>query len=622
MLNLREVLLNSRQCVSSQQRMERCVLLFPFYAVSPAYSTKTGTPSPKAEEEICERGSRDAFQLIGSLNDKTVPAGLEDSFVSQVQLVRALNSSAFSTIFLATRGSTQRSDIQKEGSQLPPLHMNSEVGVSSSSRPCSVSSAAITSPPLRQQQCIVVKFIELGKEDKKLRELANREIQCHQSCNFFSIPQFYGVYTRRLCPEAPPHPVKNPITAHVLEMEYANNGDLSQEIRLRVKNDYKLFSERNALLIFEQVLLAVDYLHDKGIIHRDIKAGNVFLCSNGLVKLGDFGLSKFTPGDVNEKRNGSFVGTASYITPEMWERKPYGGKADIFSLGVLLYEIFTLRKPFVGKDKNEVRQNILKQEPKIPSHVSPEIASIVLAMLQKEPDLRPSAMDVLLLPLMRNTLASFLKSVIMDGMNDTLRRGREIGNGSVSDNFADSTRQSGEKATVYCRLLSCEREKVLLDLSWVYRRILYKAVTLSSRASQIRLQLSKLNALTRKTSQVLIEGEILKENSGCWKLRHLCLRWATDSTDMSPQQESAHSGVIELILSLKKDSAESTRTCVSSFIDCFEVLERYAMDGAKYVFALLSRTGKTIFFQASSEEERQRWISFCLASIQHNNGLA
>ncbi|KAF8288185.1 hypothetical protein TcBrA4_0016580 [Trypanosoma cruzi] len=149
---------------------------------------------------------------------------------------------------------------------------------------------------------------------------------------------------RRLCPEAPPHPVKNPITAHVLEMEYANNGDLSQEIRLRVKNDYKLFSERNALLIFEQVLLAVDYLHEKGIIHRDIKAGNVFLCSNGLVKLGDFGLSKFTPGDVNEKRNGSFVGTASYITPEMWERKPYGGKADIFSLGVLLYEIFYTEK--------------------------------------------------------------------------------------------------------------------------------------------------------------------------------------------------------------------------------------------------------------------------------------
>ncbi|EKF32469.1 serine/threonine protein kinase, putative [Trypanosoma cruzi marinkellei] len=619
MLNLREILLNSRQCVSSQQQMERCALLFPFYTVSPAHTTKTGTPSEKDKEESCERGSRHAFQLVGSLNDKTVSTGLEDSFVSQVQLVRALNSSSFSTIFLATRGSTQRNDMQREGSPLPPSHTTSEVGVSSS-RPCSVSSAPTNSPSLRQQQCIVVKLIEFGKEDKKIRELASREIQCHQSCSFFSIPQFYGVYTRRLCPEAPPHSVKNPITAHALEMEYANNGDLSQEIRLRVKNDYKHFSERNALLIFEQVLLAVEYIHNKGIIHRDIKAGNVFLCSNGLVKLGDFGLSKFMPGDVNEKRNGSFVGTASYITPEMWERKPYSVKADMFSMGVLLYEIFTLGKPFVGKDKNEVRQNILKQEPKIPSHVSPEVASIMLALLQKEPDLRPSAMDVLLLPLMRNTLASFLKSVIMDGMNDNLRRGRELGNSSMCDNL-EGSRQPSEKADVYCRLLSREREKILLDLTWVYRRILYKAVTLSSRASQINLQLSKLHALRRTTSQVLIEGEILKENSGCWKLRYLCLHWATASMDMSPQKESAHSEVIELILSLKKDSAESTRTFVSSFIDCFEVPERYARDGAKCVFALLSRSGKKISFQASSEEERQRWISFCLAAIKHVRGI-
>jgi NIMA (never in mitosis gene a)-related kinase len=130
-------------------------------------------------------------------------------------------------------------------------------------------------------------------------------------------------------------------------MEYADDGNLSMKIKEKKKSG-GVFTEDEILNYFTQICLALKHCHDRKILHRDLKAENVFLTRKGLCKLGDFGISKVLSG--TRSRAMSIVGTPYYLSPEILNNNPYNMKTDIWALGVLLYELTALSRPFNAND--------------------------------------------------------------------------------------------------------------------------------------------------------------------------------------------------------------------------------------------------------------------------------
>jgi len=148
-----------------------------------------------------------------------------------------------------------------------------------------------------------------------------------------------------------------------------------------------------------QVADALDEAHARGIIHRDIKSANLMRTTRGLVKVLDFGLAKFVAqGGARELTQaqmtmaGIVVGTVSYMAPEQALGKPVDQRADLFSLGVVLYELITGRTPFDGSSPTEIIDRILHEAPQPPSRrvggVPPSLDAVVARALEKDPDFR------------------------------------------------------------------------------------------------------------------------------------------------------------------------------------------------------------------------------------------
>jgi len=120
---------------------------------------------------------------------------------------------------------------------------------------------------------------------------------------------------------------------------------------------------------FTQICLAIKHVHDRKILHRDLKSGNIFLTKNNHVKLGDFGIARVL--DRTATMANTIVGTPYYLSPEIIENKPYNFKSDIWSLGILLYEMCGLKPPFEGTSLHMLAMRIVRgaYNP-LPSHYS------------------------------------------------------------------------------------------------------------------------------------------------------------------------------------------------------------------------------------------------------------
>ncbi|XP_068867548.1 serine/threonine-protein kinase Nek3 isoform X4 [Aphelocoma coerulescens] len=134
-------------------------------------------------------------------------------------------------------------------------------------------------------------------------------------------------------------------------MEYCDNGDLMQKIKHQGGN---FFPEDTILHWFVQVCLAVKHIHDKRVLHRDIKSKNVFLTQSGKVKLGDFGSARLLAHPMSYAC--TYVGTPYYVPPEIWESLPYNNKSDIWSLGCILYELCTLKHPMANEFEQVLKE--------------------------------------------------------------------------------------------------------------------------------------------------------------------------------------------------------------------------------------------------------------------------
>src|SRR5579884_3929494 len=147
-----------------------------------------------------------------------------------------------------------------------------------------------------------------------------------------------------------------------------------------------------ALNILKPLASALTYAHEKGIIHRDIKPVNVLMDRTGRPILSDFGIAKALEGKKELTRPGAGVGTPEYMSPEQCKGEPVDGRADIYALGVMLFEALTGRTPFIGDNYPALAHSHIYEEPPDPRlfnpNISLEVAQVILTALSKKAEMR------------------------------------------------------------------------------------------------------------------------------------------------------------------------------------------------------------------------------------------
>jgi serine/threonine protein kinase len=152
-------------------------------------------------------------------------------------------------------------------------------------------------------------------------------------------------------------------------------------------------SQEEVVKLAMQICDALEYAHSQGVIHRDIKPDNIVITEDGRVKITDFGIARIEDAEIALTRAGVLLGSPAYCAPEqLRDFSNVDGRADLFSLGVILYQWLTGRLPFEGNAAPEVITKILTQEPLPPRSLNPEISpsleALILRALAKEPEER------------------------------------------------------------------------------------------------------------------------------------------------------------------------------------------------------------------------------------------
>jgi len=166
-----------------------------------------------------------------------------------------------------------------------------------------------------------------------------------------------------------------------LVLEYCAGGDLHQHL---MAADHSRFPEPQARFYTAELVLALEYLHELGVIYRDLKPENVLLDQQGHVRLADFGLCR--AGVQDDAAATSFCGSPAYLSPEMVSRNGHGQATDWWGLGVLLYEMLTGDPPFQGRDIEGLFTEIKESDVQLATQIkiSPEALALIQGLLTKD----------------------------------------------------------------------------------------------------------------------------------------------------------------------------------------------------------------------------------------------
>ena len=169
-----------------------------------------------------------------------------------------------------------------------------------------------------------------------------------------------------------------------IAMEYVDGDELKDHLEAG-----ETLPIADSVRIMLQVLDALEYSHQRGVIHRDIKPANIMITANGSVKIADFGIAKMDSSHLTQA--GMVLGTPTYMSPEQFMGKDVDGRSDLYSAGVMLYQMLTGERPFTGSPIT-IMNKVMHQLPTPPSHfnpkVSPELDLVVMQSLAKTPEER------------------------------------------------------------------------------------------------------------------------------------------------------------------------------------------------------------------------------------------
>ncbi|XP_037535580.1 serine/threonine-protein kinase Nek4 [Nematolebias whitei] len=189
-------------------------------------------------------------------------------------------------------------------------------------------------------------------------------------------------------------------------MGFCEGGDLYHRLK---QQKGELLPERQVVEWFVQIAMALQYLHEKNILHRDLKTQNIFLTKTNIIKVGDLGIAR-----VLENQNdmaSTLIGTPYYMSPELFSNKPYNHKSDVWALGCCVYEMSTLKHAFNAKDMNSLVYRIVEGKlPPMPSQYDPQLGGLIKNMLCKRAEDRPDVKLILRQPYIKRQIAMFLEA--------------------------------------------------------------------------------------------------------------------------------------------------------------------------------------------------------------------